>query len=101
MGKFMTTKEASVRWDISTRRINVLCKTGRISGAYKEDNQWFIPADAEKPADKRLKEEAIRVNVQPKAGKKLPLPIGISDYRKASTEYSVRAYHTRNLLNCK
>lgn len=87
MGKFMTTKEASVRWDISTRRINVLCKTGRISGAYKEDNQWFIPADAEKPADKRLKEEAIRVNVQPKAGKKLPLPIGISDYRKASTEY--------------
>ena len=91
MDKFMTTKEASARWDISTRRINVLCKTGRISGAYKEDNQWFIPSDAEKPADKRLKEEAVRVNVHPKslplAGKKLPLPIGISDYRKASTEY--------------
>ena len=91
MDKFMTTKEASARWDISTRRINVLCKTGRISGAYKEDNQWFIPSDAEKPADKRLKEEAVRVNVHPKSlplvGKKLPLPIGISDYRKASTEY--------------
>lgn len=27
------------------------------------------------------------INTQPKTGKKLPLPIGISDYRKASSEY--------------
>lgn len=58
MGEFMTTREAVARWDISARRINVLCKTGRIYGAYKEDNQWLIPADAVKPADKRLKADA-------------------------------------------
>ena len=86
MGKFMTTKEASIKWNISTRRINVLCKTGRISGAYKEDNQWFIPSDANKPADKRLKKESL-LRTPPNTEKKLPLPIGISDYRKASSEY--------------
>ncbi len=87
MDKFMTTKEASVKWDISTRRINVLCKTGRISGAFKEENQWYIPIDANKPTDKRLKETSSWLNTKTTIGKKLPLPIGISDYRKASSEY--------------
>ena len=53
----------------------------------EEENQWFIPANADKPADKRLKKEETLSRKQPKAGKKLPLPIGISDYRKASSEY--------------
>ena len=46
MAKFMTTKEASEKWDITERRINVLCKEGRIPGAYKENKRWIIPADA-------------------------------------------------------
>ena len=91
MAKFMTTKEASEKWDITERRINVLCKEGRIPGAYKENKRWIIPADAVKPADKRLKGDASILfsgkKVVPKSDKKLPLPIGISDYRKASGEY--------------
>ena len=57
MAKFMTTKEASEKWNIIERRINVLCKEGRILGAYKENKRWIIPSDAVKPADKRLKGE--------------------------------------------
>ena len=91
MAKFMTTKEASEKWDITERRINVLCKEGRIPGAYKENKRWIIPADAVKPADKRLKgDDSISLpekKTASKSGKKLPLPIGISDYRKASDEY--------------
>lgn len=91
MAKFITTKEASEKWDISERRINVLCKEGRIPGAYKENKRWIIPADAVKPADKRLKGEVCisrsEKKVVAKSDKKLPLPIGISDYRKASNEY--------------
>ena len=91
MSRYITTREAAEKWDISPRRINVLCKNGRIPDAYKEDQQWFIPCDAVKPADKRLKENAPSRKVQSKtakqAAKKLPLPIGISDYRKAAGEY--------------
>ena len=52
----------------------------------------MIPENAIKPADKRLKagnipEGVIPLSSKEKTGKKLPLPIGISDYRKASTEY--------------
>ncbi len=91
MAKYMTTKDASKRWDITERRINVLCKEGRIPGSYKENNRWVIPADAVKPMDMRLKRDNRISHIWEKnvakSDKKLPLPIGISDYRKASNEY--------------
>ena len=61
MGNMMTTKEASVRWGISERRINTLCMEGRLPGAYKEGNRWFIPQEVQKPADKRRKRGAVPV----------------------------------------
>lgn len=39
----MTIKEAAAAWGITERRVNALCKAGRISGAYKEGRRWFIP----------------------------------------------------------
>lgn len=79
----MTIKEAAAIWGITERRVNELCKAGRISGAYKNGRQWIIPNDAQKPSDKRVK----RIHPETERKKKLPLPIGISDYRKASSEY--------------
>ena len=88
MEKFMTTREASEKWNITERRINVLCKEDRIPGAYKDNKRWLIPDKTEKPADKRLKGRSRVPGAEEKiTGKKLPLPIGISDYRKASGEY--------------
>ena len=85
MAEMMTTKDAAALWDISERRVNELCKNGRIKGAVKKENRWQIPIDAEKPLDQRLKDPG--AVVRSSSGKKLPLPIGISDYRKASTDY--------------
>ena len=79
----MTIKEASVLWGITERRVNVLCKTGRIPGAYKEGKQWFIPDDTQKPLDQRMKNgnDLVFSNI------KKPLPIGVSDYRDACSNY--------------
>lgn len=52
--EFMTTKEAVEKWNISERRIRQLLKDGRIDGAVKVGNSWNIPADADKPIDKRI-----------------------------------------------
>ncbi len=93
----MSIKDAALLWGITERRVNELCKTGRIPGAYKENRHWYIPADTEKPADQRRNE--VRYQVPKKAsmrvkhppmvyeGRKYPLPIGVSDYRKASRQY--------------
>lgn len=52
--EFMTTKEAVEKWNISERRIRQLLQDGRIEGAVKMGNSWNIPADADKPVDKRI-----------------------------------------------
>lgn len=60
--KYITAKEASEKWGISDRRIQLLCKQGRINGAYRLGWTWAIPEDAEKPADARLREQRKETN---------------------------------------
>ncbi len=51
----MNTKEASLKWNISDRRIRILCAEGKIDGAELYGKTWFIPDDAVKPIDGRIK----------------------------------------------
>lgn len=49
--EYLTTAEMSERWNVTSRRIGVLCSEGRIEGVIKKGKTWLIPADATKPAD--------------------------------------------------
>lgn len=51
----MTIKQASEKWGISDTRIRVLCREGKISGAYQDGKLWKIPVDSKKPSDGRYK----------------------------------------------
>lgn len=51
----MTASQASKKWNISQRRVQVLCAEGRIPGVFKLGETWAIPTDVEKPIDKRKK----------------------------------------------
>lgn len=51
----MTVKQASEKWNISDRRVRVLCENGQIDGAYRIGKIWYIPDTADKPADGRIK----------------------------------------------
>lgn len=53
--KYLSLKETAKKWGISDRRVNTLCLEGRIPGAFLIGNSWAVPADAEKPADRRVK----------------------------------------------
>ena len=53
--EYMTIQEASVKWGITPRRIQVLCNEGRIEGAVRFGRQWAIPVILEKPSDARIK----------------------------------------------
>lgn len=54
--EYLTTVEMSKKWNISSRRIGVLCTEGRIEGAVKKGKMWLIPTDAVKPVDGRFKQ---------------------------------------------
>jgi hypothetical protein len=53
--EYISAKEAAEKWNISKRRVQILCSENRINGAAKIGIIWAVPKDAEKPIDERLK----------------------------------------------
>ena len=53
MLSYISAKEAAKKWNISQRRVAILCSENRICGAMMVGNMWIIPSTAEKPIDKR------------------------------------------------
>ncbi len=80
---YMDVKTAAKDWRLSERRITTLCRNGRIEGAKKELGVWLLPIHTKKPVDGR-KNKFSNITT---GTKKLPLPIGVSDFKKLVTEY--------------
>ena len=69
---YLSSMEAAKAMGITVRRVQQMCKQGEISGAVKKGHSWLIPENA----------------VWPDSGeKKKPMPIGISDFKTATTSY--------------
>lgn len=60
----LTSMEIAEKWELSPRRVSILCAEGRITGAIKKGKTWLIPAFSERPVDLRRKEEAPVVAVE-------------------------------------
>ena len=75
--KELSIREAAAQWDVSPRRVQQMCKEGKIAGARKEGRTWLIPGS--EPVPVRAKTAA-----RPQL---LPLPVGISGYVEAVTRY--------------
>lgn len=52
---YISVKEAARKWNLSERRIQVLCGEDRIDGVLRFGKAYMIPKDAEKPVDARIK----------------------------------------------
>ena len=52
---YNSVSDAATKFNISRRRVQLLCEQGRISGANMIDGVWLIPETATKPADRRRK----------------------------------------------
>lgn len=52
---YKTIQQKADEWNITPRRIQILCNQDRIEGAEKIGKIWLIPEAAEKPNDMRKK----------------------------------------------
>lgn len=75
--EYKTTQEISKIWYMQPKEITYLCRKGKIEGAKKEGTHWLIPSNSKKPIS----------NVNEENKKMLPLPLGITDYKKVVTQY--------------
>ncbi len=62
---YMSTAEASAKWDTTQSVVQKWCRKGRIPGAKQERNggPWYIPADAE-PPDRTDREAPAQINTE-------------------------------------
>ncbi|WP_346726590.1 helix-turn-helix domain-containing protein [Bianquea renquensis] len=51
--EYLTVTQAAEKWGISTRRVRLLCANGEIGGVIRKGKLYMIPAETEKPLDKR------------------------------------------------
>ena len=74
---YLTINEAIEKWNVSPRRLQQMCKAGEMEGVMKDGRRWLIPENAALP----LKRVAGQSSLP------LPLPVGVSSYVEAVTNY--------------
>lgn len=79
-----TSEQIAIEWGLTKNTINEMCNKGKINGAIKEGRKWLIPDDVVRPVDGRMSSGRYS---KKKAESKKSLPIGISDYVRAQSEY--------------
>lgn len=85
MDEMITAKEISQIWGIPENQVTRYCREERIAGAIKEKGIWLIPQTSQKPTDGRKVRGTAKAKVSTSTRK--PLPIGVSDYIDACTNY--------------
>lgn len=69
--EYISVADAAKKLNITLRRLQQQCAEGKIPGALKEGRRWLVPQNV----------------VLTRAETEKPLPIGISDYKIASSDY--------------
>lgn len=76
--RYLSGSEAAALMGITVRRVQQMCKNGEIPGAIKNGKAWMIPTNA-------VVKEKLENDIP--SDKKKALPVGISDFKLAVTEY--------------
>ena len=70
---YLSVSEAAARLGLSQRRVQQMCREGEISGAVREGRRWMVQEES--------------VSGREKSEQRKSLPVGISDFRNAVTNY--------------
>lgn len=51
--EYLTSNEIAQKWNISSRRVRILCGEGRVEAAIQKGILWLIPSNTQKPQELR------------------------------------------------
>ena len=83
---YLKIEDVAKKWGLSPRRIQALCRDGKIKGAVRFGRDWMIPKNTARPLDRRTM--AGRMGLENKAAENLPFP------RKTPFLYMTDLYNT-------
>ena len=96
----MNVKEAAERWNLSERRVRVLCANGQIDGVFRRGKLWIIPDGAEKPADGRIKAKAtlLELIAQKKAALDKCRPLTEGEVQRLYEDFMIEYTYNSNAI---
>ena len=96
----MNVKEAAERWNLSERRVRVLCANGQIDGVFRRGKLWIIPDGAEKPADGRIKARAtlLELIAQKKAALDKCRPLTEGELQRLYEDFMIEYTYNSNAI---
>ncbi len=92
---YISIRETALKWGVTERRVQDLCKTGAIEGATRFGRAWMIPEDAPKPVDgrtKQIKQEKMSV-------KYIPMPLLNTSFKAGHCMESIVSIEDTDLRN--
>ena len=54
MNGFITVQETAIKWGVTPRQVQILCKNNRIDGAVRLSRIWVIPENSKKTTKDKL-----------------------------------------------
>ena len=97
---YITVKQAAEKWNISERRVRVLCGEGKIRGAFQEGRGWKIPQEASKPADARYKSVTSILDLidVKKSELELRSPLTVGETQRLNEQFAVEYTYNSNAI---
>lgn len=97
---YLSAREIAEKWNISEKRVRVLCRENRIAGAVQSGRSWLIPSDAVKPADARLKKAQSLLSLidDKKAALDLCRPLTEGEAERLAQEFVVEYTYNSNAI---
>ncbi len=97
---YLSVKEVSKKWNLSERRVRVLCQEGRIEGAFKQGKTWKIPSSSPKPSDERYKKAS---TISTKLDEKLKIlkskrPFTEGEIERLNEQFSIEYTYNSNAI---
>lgn len=97
---FISVKEAAEKWNVSDRRVRVLCSEGKIPGVVREGRSWKIPENAKKPEDGRYKTAESSLTIIDNKKKELDSrrPLTQGEVERLTEEFIVEYTYNSNAI---
>ncbi len=97
---YLSARETAEKWNVSEKRVRVLCRESRIAGAVQSGRSWLIPSDAVKPADARFKkaESLISLIDDKKAALDACRPLTEGEAERLAQEFVVEYTYNSNAI---
>ncbi|MEG1609299.1 MAG: Fic family protein [Clostridia bacterium] len=97
---YITVKEAAEKWNLSDRRVRVLCEEGKIEGATRVGRAWNVPESARKPADGRIKNAKSKIQLieEKKALLDTMRPLTDGEVARLNEEFIVEYTYNSNAI---